>query len=126
MMRVNQELTLVPRASKRYISVYAKFILAHIFASLWTALSVYLSIPWMKDLAELTTLPVSIFIIGGLAYVPGYFNAILVTSLILDKQPRFKNYFPKENVTILIAARNEGDRIEHTLKYIAGQDYRGT
>lgn len=124
-MSLNQELTLVPGASKRYISVSKKFVLAHIFAFLWTALSIYLSIPWMKDLAKITTLPVSIFIIGGLAYIPGYFNAILVASLMLDKQPRFKSYFPMEDVTVLIAARNEGTRIEQTLKYIAGQDYRG-
>ncbi|MEH6940213.1 glycosyltransferase family 2 protein, partial [Bacillus sp. JJ664] len=46
-------------------------------------------------------------------------------SLILDKQPNFKNEFPNESVTLLIAAYNEEKGIYQTLKYVTDQDYTG-
>lgn len=111
------------RINDLYIPIKTKFVLGHAFAFVWMAVSIYLSIPWVKDFGRIVTLPVSIFVITGLAYIPGYFNAILVISLLLDRQPRFKNLHPKKDVTVLIAARNEGARIESTLKYISAQDY---
>lgn len=52
-------------------------------------------------------------------------TAFLVVSLLLDRQPPLKTEYPDKAVTILIAARNEADKIENTLKYIAKQDYNG-
>lgn len=112
-------------SDKVYISVKTKFIVGHMCAAIWACLSIYLSMPWLEDLRQIVGLPFAIFLIAGLAYVPGYLNAILVVSLLLDKQPSFKNVNPTEKVTILIAARNEENAIMDTLKYIAGQDYDG-
>jgi biofilm PGA synthesis N-glycosyltransferase PgaC len=108
-----------------YIPVQIKFLIGHLFAFLWMCLSIYLSIPWVKDLSRIVTLPGAVFIITGLAYIPGYLNAILVVSLMLDRQPKFKNLFPTNEVTILVAARNEEKAMEDTLKYIEHQDYTG-
>lgn len=108
-----------------YIPVKMKFVLSHLFALLWTGLSIYISIPWVKDLSEIVTLPISLFIITGIAYIPGYMNAFLVVSLIFDRQPLFKDENPSKDITILIAARNEAENIENTLSYIAKQDYSG-
>src|SRR4051794_39540039 len=52
-------------------------------------------------------------------------NAFLVISLILDRQPSFKNEFPNDEITILIAAHNEENKIFQTLNYINRQDYLG-
>lgn len=108
-----------------YIPVKRKFLLSHFFALLWTGLSIYISIPWVKDLGEIVTLPLSLLIITGIAYIPGYMNAFLVVSLIFDRQPPFKDENPSKDITILIAARNEAENIENTLSYIAEQDYSG-
>jgi len=108
-----------------YIPVKMKFELSHLFALLWTGLSIYLSIPWVRDLAEIVTMPLSVFIITGIAYIPGYINAFMVISLIFDRQPPFKNENPSKDITILIAARNEAANIDKTLYYIAKQDYTG-
>lgn len=108
-----------------YISVKTKFCISLIISFLWMLLSIYLSIPWLKDLASVTNIFISIFIIGGIAYVPGFMNAFLVCSLLLDKQPKFKNENPNEEVTVLVAAYNEEIRIFNTLKYIKNQDYTG-
>jgi len=115
----------VPNKKSFYIPVKTKFIISHLFAFLWTVLAIYLSIPWLNDLAEIVTLPVSILIIAGIAYIPGYMNAFLVISLILDRQPPFKNENPSKDITILIAAKNEAENIENTLSYIGKQDYSG-
>ncbi|MEK4873729.1 glycosyltransferase family 2 protein [Bacillus sp. FSL W8-0102] len=87
--------------------------------------SIYLSLPWLKDLSSILSFPLAFLVIGGIAYIPGYMNAFLVISLLLDRQPAFKNEFPSDPVTLLIAAYNEEKTIYNTLRYVAAQDYGG-
>ncbi len=91
----------------------------------WTALSVYLSLPWVHDLGELVTVPVSAAIIAGIAYIPGYMNAFMVVSLLLDRQPPLAVKSPDDPLTILIACRNEEPSIGVTLSYVCKQKYAG-
>ena len=109
----------------RYVSVIVKFWLSQTAALFWVALSIFLSRFWVRDLAVITSLPIAILIITGIAYIPGYLTAMMVLSLLLDRQPRLKNLRPTQKVTILIAARNEEKRIHETLRYISEQDYEG-
>ncbi|MGM0777188.1 MAG: glycosyltransferase family 2 protein [Bacillota bacterium] len=111
------------RRNKVYLSINKKFVISHLISLLWMAFSIYLSLPWLKDLSDIVTLPISILIIGGIAYVPGYMNAFLVMSLLLDRKPSFKNPDPDKEVTLLVAAFNEEKTIFQTLSYVAGQDY---
>ncbi|MBY6052866.1 glycosyltransferase [Cytobacillus firmus] len=113
------------RRNKVYLSINKKFVISHLISLLWMAFSIYLSLPWLKDLSDIVTLPISILIIGGIAYVPGYMNAFLLMSLLLDRQPSFKNPDPDKEVTLLVAAFNEEKTIFQTLSYVAGQDYHG-
>ncbi|WP_084481312.1 glycosyltransferase family 2 protein [Peptoclostridium acidaminophilum] len=108
-----------------YIPVRIKFFIGHGVASLWVVLSVLISLPWLTDLSQHVTLPAALLIISGIAYVPGYLNAMLVTSLLMDRQPKFKVDSPGNEVTVLIAAWNEEAVIESTLTYIKNQDYEG-
>jgi biofilm PGA synthesis N-glycosyltransferase PgaC len=80
---------------------------------------------WFISLSKIITFPVALFIIAGLAYIPGYINAFTVISLLFDKQPSFKTFKAKKSVTILIACYNEEETIEETLKYIDKQSYTG-
>ena len=111
---------------KFYVNVYTKFWISHAFSMAWLIFSVYLSLPWLHELSSIVSLPVAIVIIGGIAYIPGYMNAFLVISLLIDRQPAFKNERPLDPVTLLIAAYNEEASIRHTLQYVAKQDYGGT
>lgn len=122
MQRKSQKGQAVPN---RYIPVRTKFLLSHLVAFVWMALSIHLSRFWLQDLAAIVSMPAAILIITGIAYLPGYLNAMLVMSLLLDRQPPFNVTHPDQPVTILIAARNESERIEDTLRYIAQQDYDG-
>lgn len=108
-----------------YMPVGKKFLIGHILSFIWMIFSIYISVNWVKDFSKIVTLPAAIIIIAGIAYIPGYLSCFLVFSLIMDRQPAFKNLYPSENVTILIAARNEADKIANTLSYIARQDYTG-
>ena len=113
------------KKSRLYIPVWIKFWLSHLFAILWTSLSIYISLPWLEDFSEVVTFSAALIIISGIAYLPGYLNAFLFAGLMLDRQPPFKDEYPSRDITVLIAARNEGERIADTIYYIAKQDYTG-
>lgn len=108
-----------------YIPIKTKFWISHLIAFLWMCLSIYLASPWLSDLSRILSFPVALMVIAGISYIPGYMNAFLVASLILDKQPPFKNEFPRDPITLLIAAYNEEDKIFNTLSYLSRQDYNG-
>ncbi|MFY0761935.1 glycosyltransferase [Metabacillus dongyingensis] len=110
---------------KRYVSVKNKFWISQTAAILWMMASILISLPWVRELAEIIGLPFAIFIIAGIAYIPGYLNAFLVCSLWIDRQPRPKIISPDVPVTVIIAARNEERNIGTTIHYISKQDYEG-
>lgn len=110
---------------KVYISVSAKFIISQSIAIFWLIFSIYLSKPWIEDLGAIVGHAAAVFIVAGIGYIPGYINAFIVMSLLFDRQPKFETTNPYEDVTIIVACRNEEDKIGQTLKYIANQDYEG-
>lgn len=109
----------------KYFSVEFKFWTSHMVAIAWVVFSIILSIPWLNDLSSIVSMPIAILIIAGIGYIPGYINAFNLTSLLLDRQPKFKDTNPKDDVTILIACLNEEDNIPKALRYIKNQDYEG-
>ncbi len=110
---------------KYYISIHSKFAIAQIISLLWVGLAIFLSIPWLRELKEVTGIVFAIIIIAFIAYIPGYLITFVLTSLLLDKQSKLKLINAKEPITILIAAFNEEKNIERTLSYIHNQDYGG-
>jgi poly-beta-1,6-N-acetyl-D-glucosamine synthase len=114
-----------PARRRRYVPVTGKFVVAQVFALGWLGLSVLLSLPWVRELATTITVVPAILVIGFVAYLPGWLVAFLAVSLVLDRQPPVRRSHPTIPVTVLVAARNEADRIQETISYIAGQDYPG-
>ena len=113
-----------PRRSL-YLSIRAKFAIALSAACLWTAVSVFLARPWMRDLAALTNPLFALWALTFIAFVPGFMNAFLASSLLLDKRPRRRKTVIYPGVTILIAAYNEEPGIAVTLESIAALKYAG-
>lgn len=108
-----------------YISVSNKFFLAVLVATLWAIFSTWVAAGWYIDLAtHIGHIPAGL-LITFIAIVPGFMNAFMLTSLLLDKRPvpDVPAYYPK--LSILIAAYNEEGTILQTLKSIAVQDYNG-
>lgn len=110
----------------RYVKVNTKFFISNFIALLWITFSIILSLPWLKDLSNLITFPVALFAIGGLGYFPGYINMFVLTSLLLDRQPRFNKRKSIDEITVIIACRNEEKSIIDTLSYIPKQDFDGS
>ncbi len=108
-----------------YIKVGTKFWISHFIAAMWMIFSIKISMPWLHDFSNVVSLPVAIFIIAGVAYIPGYINTFILVSLLLDKQPKFKITDPKDFITIVIACHNEESSIRETISYVAKQDYEG-
>lgn len=108
-----------------YLSTTAKFWLAFGFATLWMGLSIWISLPWIRSLADHITLIPAILAVALLAFIPGHLVSFMAASVLLDRQPKLVNARPTTPITVLIAARNEVDAIGGTVEYLARQDYDG-
>ena len=109
--------------SRFYLTVPVKFCLALIIGVAWTALSVYLSMPWLAELSAVTGRALAIVLITFIAYVPGFMNAFLITSILLDRRPARRPPDSYPQVSILVACYNEAPNIADTITSLARQDY---
>lgn len=110
-----------------YLTVRNKYILSLISSILWGFFSYSIAKTWISELAIVTNSVISYLTIFGIAVIPGFMNAFMVSSLLIDLRPRRKNdkiidYSP---ITILIAAYNEGSNILSTLESLERQHYPG-
>lgn len=110
-----------------YLPVKFKFSISLIYAALWTVFAVWIAGPWIEDLTAVIGTFWTWFIIGGIAILPGFMSAFLCASLVLDNRPprqKWKiQHYP--DITILVAAYNEGNNILSTIDSIAKQHYPG-
>lgn len=108
-----------------YVKLPLKLLMVVALALCWAGFSLWLSIPWIDALGQSITVPLAVAVILGIAIIPGYLNANLIASLLIDKPPplRFDLEFPP--LTAVIACFNEEETIEETLDYVARQDYGG-
>ena len=95
---------------------------------LWATLATWLALPWIHDLSNAIGAPLAIAVTSGLAILPGYLTAYLACTIILDRPrslrfPDTPEAWPR--VTMLIAAWNEGARLDATLTFVLASDYRG-
>jgi biofilm PGA synthesis N-glycosyltransferase PgaC len=108
-----------------YVGVHGKFAVA-LFASVgWFALTALIAQPWIDELSRLMGIAFALVAVGGIALVPGFMNAFLIASLLLDRRPPRMQPTRYPSVSILIAAYNEEASIADTLRSIANQDYPG-
>lgn len=112
-------------ARRRYVTVRIKFVLALAVAVAWSVLSYEIAQRWISQLSGLVGAPLAILVILGIAILPGFMNAFLVTGLLLDRRPRRKPIPLYPDITILVAAYNEEDSILGTLKSVELQNYAG-
>jgi biofilm PGA synthesis N-glycosyltransferase PgaC len=108
-----------------YVGVRGKFAVALFASGAWFAATLLIALPWIAELSSRIGAPLALLAIGGIALVPGFMNAFLIASLMLDRRPprTVPSRYPA--VSILIAAYNEEASIADTLRSIANQDYPG-
>jgi biofilm PGA synthesis N-glycosyltransferase PgaC len=108
-----------------YLPVQAKFAIAFAIAVAWTLASVWLSQPWLRDLAATVGWGLAVFVITFVAYVPGFMNSFLITTILLDRRPKRSTLEHYPDITILVACFNEADNIGNTIASLALQEYPG-
>lgn len=106
------------------------FAISFSIALAYFMLSVYLSYQWFFDVAIFAGWTYSIFIIFGIALVPGYLTCFtFVTNIIYYKQNDTKSFSDAvtvvDTLTVLIAAYNEESTIYKTIKSISDSVYAG-
>ncbi|QWD88447.1 glycosyltransferase family 2 protein [Polynucleobacter sp. MWH-CaK5] len=109
-----------------YLKVNTKFQLALTIATLWGIFSIWAAQFWFADLSAIIGWFLAGFLILFIAVVPGFINAFMVFSLMMDKRPVRKHLDSYPPITILIAAYNEEAVIPDTFESIAKQNYPGT
>ena len=102
-----------------------KFAIAMAVALTWTLFSVWVSARWMEDLTAVTHPWFALFAISFIAYVPGFMNAFLVATLLLDRRRPRNPPLVYPGVTVLIAAYQESGVIAETIAGVARADYAG-
>lgn len=115
----------MPPVQRRYVPVRAKFAVALAAGLLWLMASIRLGQPWVDALGRETHPLFALFAISFIAYIPGFMNAFLVASLLLDRRPQRRRLVIHPGVTVLIAAYQEEAAIADTLKTIAAEGYPG-
>ena len=111
-----------------YLQVRVRFTISVLAGLLWATLATWLALPWIHDLSNAIGAPLAIAVTSGLAILPGYLTAYLACTIILDRPrslrfPDTPEAWPR--VTMLIAAWNEGARLDATLTFVLASDYRG-
>jgi biofilm PGA synthesis N-glycosyltransferase PgaC len=108
-----------------YLSVNNKFQIACAGGLAWMALSIWLALPWIRELSQVVGTTMALFAIAGIAIIPGFMNAFLLIGLTMDKRPQHTRLDHYPAITILIAAYNESASIVETLASIDLQAYPG-
>ncbi len=108
-----------------YISTKRKFLISLILALAWSGFSIWIAKFWANDLGHIVSRPFAWIIIIFIGIIPGFLNINLIVSIILDHPTKllFKNKLP--SITVLIAAYNEEDSIQETIRGLRNQRYPG-
>lgn len=114
-----------PKRRSIYIPVRVKFTIAFAVATSWMVFSIWLSLSWLHQLGQLLGQPLALFLIVFIAYIPGFMNAFLITSLLLDRRPPRKQYANLPGVTVLVPCYNEAVGVADTIRSLARQNYPG-
>jgi poly-beta-1,6-N-acetyl-D-glucosamine synthase len=103
-----------------------KFAISMIAGTSWAIFSYITARAWLNDLSSVIGATPAYLAIFGIAIIPGFMNAFLVASLLLDRRPGIRvSTDALPGITILVAAYNEEGCIASTIDSIARQHYPG-
>ncbi len=108
-----------------YVGLHFKLALVIGLALAWAGLSLWIALPWIAELGESITVPLAAAVIFGIAIIPGYLNANLIASLLIDRPPPLRLDLSFPALTVAIACFNEEATIEETLEYVCREEYPG-
>lgn len=106
-----------------YLQVRYKLFLSLGFAVTWCGVSTWLALPWIADLTALVGTAGAWVAVAGIALIPGFANAFMLGSMLLDRRPTQWRVTDPPPLSVLIAAFNEERHIAETLCSVIAQHY---
>lgn len=86
---------------------------------------VILAVPWIFEVAQDLPFAYVIFVVIGIALLPGYLMSAMFLSNLINSRIPVPSKTSEKAVTVLICARNEEDCIFNTIRAIVNQKYCG-
>jgi poly-beta-1,6-N-acetyl-D-glucosamine synthase len=108
-----------------YVSVNKKFNFSILIAALWAIFSIWVARFWFDDLSNQIGGFLAGYLILFIAIIPGFINAFMFASLMLDKRPTRTHLKSYPALSILVACFNEEKNISSTILSIYKQKYPG-
>lgn len=108
-----------------YVSVNKKFNFSFLIAALWAIFSIWVARFWFDDLSNQIGGFIAGYLILFIAIIPGFINAFMFASLMLDKRPTRTHLKSYPALSILVACYNEEKNISSTILSIYKQKYPG-
>jgi poly-beta-1,6-N-acetyl-D-glucosamine synthase len=108
-----------------YVSVNKKFNFSILIAALWAIFSIWVARFWFDDLSNQIGGFLAGYLILFIAIIPGFINAFMFASLMLDKRPTRTHLKSYPALSILVACYNEEKNISSTILSIYKQKYPG-
>ena len=108
-----------------YVSVNKKFNFSFLIAALWAIFSIWVARFWFDDLSNQIGGFLAGYLILFIAIIPGFINAFMFASLMLDKRPTRTHLKSYPALSILVACYNEEKNISSTILSIYKQKYPG-
>jgi poly-beta-1,6-N-acetyl-D-glucosamine synthase len=108
-----------------YVSVNKKFNFSFLIAALWAIFSIWVARFWFDDLSNQIGGFLAGYLILFIAIIPGFINAFMFASLMLDKRPTRTHLKSYPALSILVACFNEEKNISSTILSIYKQKYPG-
>src|SRR5688572_4154959 len=95
----------VPYPARRrfYVPLRFKFFLTLAFALTWMGVSIWLSLPWLRELGAVFGPVLALVSIAFIAYVPGFMNAFLMASILGDRRPQRRFVCDYPDLCVLVA-----------------------
>lgn len=101
------------------------FALSVVAAFAWLALSCALAIPWIRGVSAALPWSYTVWVVMGIALLPGYLMGAMFLSNLLHARPARLPSVRPAPVSVLICARNEEASVYRTIRSVVGQRYDG-
>jgi len=105
--------------SRFYLPVPLKYAIAMVFALAWLIFSIEVSRPWMEDLGNATHPIFALISLTFIAFAPGFMNAFMIISLLLDRRPARVRPATYPALSILVAAYQDPHAGEHCARALS-------
>lgn len=101
------------------------FLISTLISFFYFIFSIFINIPWIKDIACQFGYFLAIYLVLFIAIIPGFIFVFMFISLLLNKKEKHRCDTKEKDVTVLIPLYNAQNSIKETVNSIINQKYCG-